>query len=448
MSATTPRKRHQHAVLTIVLATYLMLLLDVSIVITGLPQIRADLGFTPVGLSWVQTAYTLAFGGFLMLGARAGDLFGRRRMFLLGLALFTFASGLIGFAPSAAVLIGARLMQGIGAAILAPTTLALLTVSFDEGEERTHALAAYAATAGIGSSLGLVLGGVFAHWASWRVGFVINVPVGLALGFATGRLIAETPRHGGGLDLPSALASSLGSAALVWGITAAAGRGWADPAVLTALAGGGAVLAGFVLRQAHVAAPLLPLRLFQSPVRSGAYAARMAFTGAMMAFFFFATHLMQEGLGFDPFQAGLGFLPVTVLTFAAARALPRLTRAHGNAAVLAAAFALAALGMIWLSHAGPGADYLTEVLPPMVLIGLGNGAGLGPLTVAGVAGARHEDAGAAAGLVNTAHQLGGTLGIAALVTLAATFGQQAAFLGAGALLLLGLALTCVFIARG
>lgn len=187
------RLRQQKAVLIIVLASYMMILLDTSILITGLPEIQVEFGFSAAMLAWVQTAYMIAFGGFLMLGARMGDLMGRKRMFLAGLTLFTLASLAIGAAPSSAVILLARAVQGLGAAILAPSTLALLQVHFAEGEERTRALSAYAATAGIGSSLGLVLGGVFAGWLSWRVGFFVNVPVGIAIYFVASRLRPKPP---------------------------------------------------------------------------------------------------------------------------------------------------------------------------------------------------------------------------------------------------------------
>ncbi|MFC3182270.1 MFS transporter [Cypionkella sinensis] len=435
----------QRAVLIVVLASYTMILLDTSIVITGLPEIRAELGFSPVMLSWVQTSYMLAFGGFLMLGARAGDLFGRRRVFLAGLSLFTLSSLVIGAAPNAAVLLAARAVQGLGAAVLAPSTLALLQVHFAEGEERTRALSLYAATAGIGSSLGLVLGGVFAGWLSWRVGFFINVPVGIAVYLAARHLLTETPASGGSLDIASALTSTFGMAALVFGILRIAEVG-PDSLTLAALALGAVVLMAFFLRQAWSTAPLLPLRLFHSPVRSGAYAARMMFIGAMMGFFFLTTQLMQNDLGFTPVQAGLGFLPMTGVTFLASLALPRLTRVLGNGGVLVLAFGCGALGLFWLSFAGQ--DYLTSVALPMLLLGFGNGSALGPLTVAGVQGVQPADAGAASGLVNVAHQLGGSLGVAGLAAVAASFGGlHIGLIVAAALLAIGMVTSIAFIAR-
>lgn len=446
MTAPGSRQSQQRAVLIIVLATYLMILLDSSIVITGLPEIRAEFGFSAATLAWVQTSYMLAFGGFLLLGARAGDVFGRRRVFVTGLALFTLSSLAIGATPSALLLLGARAAQGLGAAILAPATLALLQVHFREGEERTRALSLYAATAGIGASLGLVLGGIFAGWLSWRVGFFINVPVGLAVMAAALGLMRAEPGAGGRLDVPSALTSTIGMAALVYGIIEAAESGLADRRTQMALALGLLMLVVFFLRQARLARPLLPLRLFASRSRAAAYGARMLFTGAMMGFFFLTTQLMQGELGFSAVQAGLGFLPMTGMTFLASMVLPWLTRQLGNGGVLVLAFALASLGLVWLSFAGPGQAYLTAVALPMLVLGFGNGTALGPLTVAGVQGVAPADAGAASGLVNAAHQLGGSLGVAGLAAVAAaTGGLSRGLLVAAGLLALGMVVSALFI---
>lgn len=362
---------HQkRAVLIVVLASYLMILLDTSIVITGLPDIREGLGFSPTGLSWVQNTYTLAFGGFLMLGARAGDLWGRRRVYLMGVALFTLASLVIGLAPNPATMLVARAVQGIGAAILAPTTLALLSTHFAEGEERNRALSQYAATAGIGASLGLVLGGIFAGWISWRVGFLVNVPVGIALYLAAARLLDESAPSGGRVDLAGAVTSTLGMGALVWGVVRSASAGWHDTVTFASVGGGASLLALFLWMQARTVEPLLPLRLFADRGRSGAYAARALFLGSMVSFFFFSTQLMQGVLHLTPVEAGFGFLPMTVVTFLASLSLPRLLRRFGNGMVLAGAFLCASVGLVWLAHAGAGAGYAVAVGLPMLLIGL------------------------------------------------------------------------------
>jgi EmrB/QacA subfamily drug resistance transporter len=417
---------HTTLVLAIVLASYLMIVLDISIVITGLPKIRESLGFSVTGLSWVQNAYTLAFGGLLMLGARAGDLLGRRRMFIVGLGLFTAASLAIGLAVSATGLITARAVQGVGAAILAPSTLALLSTHFPEGPERTRALGWYGATAGIGASIGLVLGGVLADLVSWRVGFFINLPIGVLLMVGAQRFIAETPRRAGRLDLTGALLSTLGMVALVYGLVQVATDGWGNLGSLGPLLAGVVLLAVFLLHEARVAQPILPLRLFANRSRVGAYAARVLFLGGMIGFWFYTTQYLQGVLGMRPLQAGMAFLPCTLVNFAVALAVPRLTRRFGNAALLAGGLSVSVLGMAWLGQVGAHTPYLLGVALPMMLIGAGQGGTLSPLTVAAVAGVAAEDAGAASGLVNVAHQLGGSLGLGLLVVVFAAAGGHAA----------------------
>jgi EmrB/QacA subfamily drug resistance transporter len=371
----------------------------------------------------VQNAYTLAFGGLLLLGARAGDILGRRRMFVVGLGLFTAASLAIGLAPSAAFLIGARVAQGIGAAVLAPSTLALLTATFPEGRERTRAVAYYGAVAGVGASLGLVLGGLLASWISWRVGFFLNVPIGIAMMIAAPRLLPETQRRTGRFDFGGALCSTVGMTALVYGIVRSADAGSGSTVTIAAVALGVLLLALFVLNEWRAAQPILPLRLFASRERTGAHAGRILFLGAMMGFWFFLTQFLQIVFGYTPLQAGLAFLPMTVANFVVAVTTPRLTRRFGNGFLLAAGVAVTLIGMAWLSRLSAGTGYLTGLALPMVLIGIGQGGALGPFTAAGIAGVRHEDAGAASGLVNVAHQLGGSLGLGVLVTVFASAGS-------------------------
>jgi len=261
-------------VLAVILVSYLLILLDVSILMAALPTIHRDLGFSPASLSWAQNAYTLTFGGLLSLGARAGDLLGRRRTFLLGIGLFTVASLFVGLAQSPAWMIGARAVQGIGAATLAPSTLALLSASFPEGTQRTRAMAAYGALAGIGTAFGLIVGGALTSVLSWRWGFFLNVPVGMAAIVVAPRVLAETERHAARLDAAGALSATLGTGALVFGIVHSADAGWAAGSTVAALAAGVALLALFVANQARAEQPLMPLRLFADRGRGGAYAAR------------------------------------------------------------------------------------------------------------------------------------------------------------------------------
>jgi EmrB/QacA subfamily drug resistance transporter len=409
------------AILAIILISYFMILLDNSVVFTGLPSIRADLELGPAALSWVQDAYTLVFGGLLLLGARAGDLVGRRRLFVIGLAIFGAASLLIGLAPTGWWMVSARALQGIGAAIVAPTSLALITAHF-EGEARTRAVAWYGATAGIGASLGLVVGGALADWVSWRAAFLVNVPIAAAMIVAARRVLGETGRRRGRFDAVGAVCATLGMGALVFGIIESAERGWTSPVTVTGLVVGAVLLVALVVHESRAEQPIMPLRLFDSRERAGAYGTRMLYMGAMIGFFYFTTQYLQDVLGFSPLQAGLGFFPMTLVNFAVAMAIPRLTARIPGAVLLLGGVAITLAGMAWLSRLDAGATYLGAVALPMLLIGAGQGLAFAPLTSAGISGVQAEDAGAASGLLNTAHQLGMALGLGVLVAVSAQAG--------------------------
>ncbi|CAN5343361.1 MFS transporter [soil metagenome] len=408
---------HRTGILVIILVSYFMIILDNSIIFTGLPSIQADLGFSTTGLSWIQDAYTLTFGGLLLLAARAGDILGRRRLFIIGLAIFTIASMAVAISPTGEWMIAARAVQGIGSAIVGPTSLSLLTATFPAGKERNQAVAWYAATAGIGASLGMVIGGFFAEVVSWRAGFFVNVPIGILMIILGVRFLTEQPRRAGQFDLFGAVFSTLGLGSLIYGIVSSAEDGWGSPITIGAIAFGVVLLIALVINERRQAQPIMPLRLFVSRERSGAYAIRFLYLGAMMGFFFFTTQFLQEVLGWTPLEAGLGFLPMTAVNFAIALLIPRLGRRLPPLALLAAGVLVTLAGMFWLSRVGADSSYLLGLGLPMVLIGLGQGLTFAPLTSFGIAGVRAEDAGAASGLLNTAHQLGSSLGLAVLVTL-------------------------------
>ena len=413
---------HPSLVLGVILATYLMIVLDASVVITALPSIGERLDFSPSGLSWVQSAYALTFGGLLLLGARMGDILGRRRTFVAGVALFTFASFLGGLAQTPAWLLGARALQGVGAAIAAPSTLALLTTSFREGPERIRALAAYGAVAGGGGSVGLVLGGLLTDLISWRWGLWINVPVGVLLVWLAPRVLAETERRPGRFDLPGAATSTGGMTALVYGFVHAADAGWGDPVTVASFTAAALLLAAFVAIERRAVQPVTPLRLFASRPRAGAYLARMLLVGGMFSMFFFLSQYLQGVHGFNPLEAGLAFLPMTVVMFSTVRFVPRLSARWGDTRLLVTGVAVALAGMAWLSRLDTATSYFPGIALPLVLLGLGMGAALAPLTAAGVAGVAPDDAGAASGVVNAAQQLGVSLGVSLLVTVAASAG--------------------------
>src|SRR3954467_5564455 len=410
------RSRQRGVVLGIILPGYLLVLIDVSILMAALPSIRADLGFSDTSLSWAQNAYTLTFGGLLLLGARTGDLLGRRRTFMLGIGVFAAASVAVGLAQSPAWMIAARAVQGIGAATLAPSTLALLSTSFPEGEQRSRAMAAYGALAGIGTAAGLIIGGALTQTLSWRYGFLLNVPIGLAAIVAAPRYLDETIRHAGRLDVPGALSSTLGAAALVFGIVHSAEDGWGAATTLVALTAGVLLLAAFVAGQAGAQQPLLPLRLLADRGRAGAYAARFLFNAVLVSFYFFMTQYLQGVSGLSPLEAGLAFLPVTAAAFAAAAVTSRTAGRASNDALAIGGCAAMLAGTAWMSRVSVEPGYVPGIAVPMIVFGVGQGLGLSSLTTGGMAGVQPRDAAVAGGLVNVAHHLGGALGRGILVT--------------------------------
>jgi MFS family permease len=333
---------------------------------------------------------------------------------MLGIGLFTTASLAVGLAQSPAWMIAARAVQGIGAATLAPATLALLSAGFPEGPARTRAMAAYGALAGIGTAFGLIVGGVLTSALSWRYGFFLNVPVGLAAILAAPRWLEESERHAARLDVAGALCSTLGASALVFGIVHSADAGWTAASTGAALAGGCVLLGVFVAKQARAEQPLLPLRLFADRRRAGAYTARFLFNAVLVSFFFFMTQYLQGVSGDTPLQAGLAFLPVTAAAFAAAAVTSR-TRVGSDRLAIAGCAAMLA-GTAWMSRVSADTGYVLGIAVPMVVFGIGQGLGLSSLTTAGMAGVEPRDAAVAGGLVNVSHHLGGAVGLGILVT--------------------------------
>lgn len=420
-------------ILLVILMSYFMILLDNSIIFTGTVKIAQDLSLNQATLSWVSSAYSLTFGGFLLLGGRAGDLFGRRRVFKLGLIIFGLGSLLVGLAVNAPMIIAARAFQGIGSAILAPTTLAILMDTY-EGAERVKAIAYYGAMAGIGASVSLVIGGVFASLLTWRVGFFMNVPISIWMYYLVVKKLSADRGQSGKLDWVGTLSSLIGMSALVYSIIG----NWAQlPALLLAV-----VFLGIFIYQEHrTGQPIMPLRLFTDRERIGAYVGRFLYLGAMMGFWFITPQLMQNQLGFSALMAGVAFFPLTVVNFIIALQVARLTVRWGNGGLLVIGIALTALGMLWLSWFTPMTGYWWGIAAPMVVIGIGQGFSLSPFTAAGVAHTQGADAGAASGVVNVMHQIGGSVGLSILVTMQDLFGgqvpgfQHAILTGAGLLLL-------------
>ena len=417
---------HRGIALIILLCAQLMVILDATVVNIALPQIARGLNFSATGLSWVMNGYTLTFGGLLLLGGRAGDILGRRRLFLIGVSLFTLASLAGGLATSAGLLLAARAAQGVGGALASPAVLALIVGSFPEGRERTRALAIYTGVITGGASLGLVLGGVITEWLSWRWVLFINVPIGLIALAAAPRFVAETPRQPGRFDLAGALTSTVGMAALVYAFIRSAASGWGDGLAITAFAVAAAMLTAFLLTESRARQPITPLRLFADASRSGSYAARLLLVAGMFGMFFFLTQFLQDVLGFSPLRAGIAFLPMTIMLFGVSRAAPRLMTLAGPKALMIAGMVPVIIGMAWLSRVSPATGYWTGAIGPMVLLGAGMGTVFVPLTTASLAGVRAADSGAASSMVNVMQQVGGALGLAVLVAVFGTSSRDAA----------------------
>ena len=417
-----------YATLAIVSASYLLLIVDSSIAIAALPLIKADLAFSNASLSWVQNAYALSFGGLLLLGSRIGDIFGRKKMFVIGLTFFTLASLLVGLASNASVMILARVLQGAGAAVLAPSTLAMLSTSFPVDPGRGRAMAVYSSITGAGTSLGLVMGGWITDDLSWRWAFFFNIPIGIALVLASILFLKETNRHDSKIDYWGAITSWAGMSLVVFGLVNAAEKGWGNSTTLGTFIGGILLLLWFVQIEKQVAQPLIPLRLFAHAKRTGGNAGRFLFVGAMGGFWFFVSQFLQNVMGLNPLQTGLAFLPMTLASFAVAFLVPGLSRKFGEAPFLAGGLALVAIGLFWLGQFQPYGSYLTQVAFPMLLVGFGQGAATIRLTSAGMTELAPEDAGAGSGLVSTAVQLGNAFGLSLVIALAG--GVSVADLGA------------------
>ncbi|WP_410788976.1 MFS transporter [Kribbella sp. C-35] len=412
--------RRPGVVLAVILVTQLMVILDATVVNIAMPHIQQALHFSPSSLSWVQNAYALAFGGLLLLGARAGDLLGRRRVFLTGVSVFTIASLLGGLAPNAELLLAARVLQGIGGAIAAPAALTLLMLTYREGPERMKALGYYSLISSGGGSVGLVLGGMLTDWASWRWGLFINVPIGIALVVTARQVLTETEPETGRFDVAGAVTSTLGITALVYGFIRVAEAGWTSAEVLVSFAAGVVLLVSFVLIERRVSHPIVPLRLFRSPVRAASYLTMLLIVGTMFGMFFFLTQYLQGVLGLKPFAAGLAFLPLTGLLFAQSRLVPRLLSRIDGAKLMLAGSTLVTLGTIWLTQLDARSTYLADVVGPLVLFGAGAGMVFIPLVSRAISGVAPEDSGAASGMLNVVQQVGGALGLGILVTIFGT----------------------------
>jgi EmrB/QacA subfamily drug resistance transporter len=424
------QSRQLTAALVVISTAQLMVVLDATIVTVALPSIQDALHFSTANLQWIVTAYTLTFGGLLLLGGRLGDVFGRRRMFMFGLVVFSLASFVGGLATTSGWLIAARAVQGIGGAIAAPTALALIGDTFPEGPERTRATGIYAAMSGAGGAVGLLLGGILTDFASWRWVLFVNAPIGALVVVAAPRVLKRSAPLGGKLDIPGALFATAGMTALVYGLVRAPSDGWANAITITSLAGGVVLLVGFAVIELRSDHPMLPPRLLTDRNRTASYFVMLSLTASIFAISFFLTLFLQTVMGYSPLKTGLAFLPFTIVVAATSQAVAKLmTRIHPRVFVTLGPL-LSGFALLWLSRIDAQSTYGSTVLGPLLVLALGLGFSFVPLVLGATSGVRPADMGVASAVLNTAQQVGGTLGLAVLVTVATAATRSAARSGA------------------
>nr|WP_258193845.1 MFS transporter [Streptomyces sp. MA5143a] len=408
--------------LVVIALAQLMVILDATIVNIALPSAQRDLGISDGDRQWMVTSYTLAFGGLLLLGGRVADLVGRKRAFVVGLVGFAAASALGGAATTPAMLFGARALQGVFAAVLAPTALSILTTTFGDPRERARAFGSYGAIAGSGSALGLIAGGLLTEHLDWRWCLYVNVPIaGAALAGALVLLRDQPGARGARLDVPGVLLGSGGLLAFAHAVGEAEPRGWSDPRVLTLLTTGAALLTGFVLRQRATAYPLLPLHILKDRDRAGCFLTIALATGGMFGMFLFMTYSFQVVLGYPPMRTGLAFLPLTAAIITGSTQISaRLMHRVPPRLLIVPGTLLTATGMATLTRLTVDSAYVTGVLPALVLTGVGMGMTFMPVFSTATAGVAPHDSGVTSATVNTAQQVGGSLGTALLNTIATT----------------------------
>ncbi|HTR90413.1 MAG TPA: MFS transporter [Trebonia sp.] len=424
--ATAAPPRRLGLALAVIATAQLMVVLDATIVNVALPHIQDALHFSGTNLEWVVNAYALAFGGLLLLGGRSGDLLGRRRIFIAGILLFALASLAGGFATDQAWLLGARVVQGIGGALAAPTSLALIAVTFPEGKERNRAMGVYAAMSIAGGAVGLIAGGLLTSYADWRWVFFVNVPIGLIVAFLAPRVLGESERQKGRFDLPGAITASLGLGALVYGLSSAAttftnGRAishWGDTKVIVSLVASVVLLGAFAVIEARSKHALVPPRVLRSRNRTGAYLISLCIGTALFGMFFFMTLFVQQVWGYSPVRSGIAYLPMVGGIFLGAGLSSNLVGRLGARPLMIIGPAFAAGGMFWLSRITESSSYAGGLLGPMILTGLGMGLTFVPLSLVALAKVPNADSGVASSLLNTGQQVGGSIGLAILGTVA------------------------------
>jgi len=415
-----PDPKRWRALFVIAMAQ-LMVILDASIVNIALPSAQADLGITDSDRQWVVTAYTLAFGGLLLLGGRIADYWGRKRTFMLGLLGFAVASALGGLAPNAGLLFGARALQGVFAALLAPAALSLITVTFTESKERAKAFGVYGGISGGGAAIGLIVGGILTEYASWRWCLLVNVPFALLTVALAIPFVRESRAHGDtSYDIPGAITATLGLVTLVYGITKAGTDGWTDSVTLTFFALAAVLLVAFILIESRTRNPLLPLRIVENRNRGGAFLTMFLTAGGLFAMFLLLSYYFQAVLGYSALKSGFAFLPFSIGIIVSAGLASQMLPRFGPRPLTFGGLVSAAIGMFWLTQLDTTAEFATHVLPAETLMSLGLGFVFVALSATALAGVSPHDAGVASGLLNTTQQIGGSLGIAVMNTIAAS----------------------------
>ncbi len=414
--------------LLLLAVTQFVIVIDASIVNVALPTIGSHLHFSRDDLSWVVNAYTLAFGGFLMLGGRMADLLGRRRMFMLGLIVFSLASFAGGIAQSEEWLIAARAIQGLGAAIVSPAALSIITTTFAEGQERNRALGIWGAVAGAGGAAGVLLGGILTSGLSWRWVLFVNVPIGLAAAVAAPRTLAESKaqEHGRAFDIPGAVTVTAGLALLVYAVVDAVNSGWGSSTTLLRLAGAAALLIAFVVIELRQHDPLMPFSILRLRTLRGANIVGLLIGMSLFSMFFFISLYLQEVLHYSAITTGLAYLPLAVGIILSAGLASQLTTRLGFKPPLVAGLLLVAGALFWFAQVpATGGSFASDVLGPSIMAAVGLGLSFVPVTIAAVAGTKPSEAGLASGLINTSQQVGGALGLAILATIANSRTQDA-----------------------
>ena len=460
------KERNKWLALALLALVQFMVVLDIAVVNVALPSIKTDLGFSQENLQWVISAYALFFGGFLLLGGRAADLLGRRRIFLIGIVVFTVASLLAGFAWSETSLIAARALQGLGAAIISPAALSILTTTFSEGKERNTALGVWGAVGAFGAVAGVLMGGILTDVLSWEWIFFVNVPIGV-LGFALAPILLGESRdeEARSFDVPGAVLVTGGLTVLVYAITQANDYGWSSVETIGLFGAAGALLAAFLAWEARASQPLMPFSIFRLPTLVGANVAGLILGTALFAMFLMLTLYMQQVLGYSPLRTGLGYLAVAGTAIIWSALAAQLVTRVGVKPVLVAGMSFLTVGLLYFTQVDVGGSYIGDLLPGFLLVSIGMGFSFVSISIAALAGVTESEAGLASGLINTSQQIGGALGIAALSAiatsttenavasgtapaLALTDGFEAAFIGAAVIAAIGIVVSLVLVRSG